>query len=75
MAEWIKQVFYSDGCEITLEVDHIQVLGQGGPPGFTYLPARLEPHTKESSHRLAMMLRKAARRMEEIGKGLPNGSE
>lgn len=33
----------------------------------------LMPMSAEDAHSWAMMLRRAARRLEEIGKGLPNG--
>lgn len=73
MAEWIKQVFHVNGCEISLEPDMVRVKGnQGLDP---YGGACLNPTHKEAAHELAMVLRKAARRLEEIGKGLSNGRE
>jgi len=81
MAEWIDQIFEISldfgprekrqreavrigllQYAITLEV------GASIPEETTWIP--LEPETQEEARQLAMIFRKAARRFEEIGKGL-----
>lgn len=68
---WVEQVFTH--CEKRFHLLNNAVFMQdkadGDPQGSPGL--WLEPSTQSEAHGWAMMLRKSARRLEEIGKGLP----
>ena len=62
---WLTQKFEGHGVSVVLESHRVQVV----------VPAQrvdlmLAPRSQDEAHHLAMMLRRAARRLEEIGKGL-----
>ena len=62
---WVKQKFEVGTLSISLEGARV-VLGNRGCDLAVW-----EPETHEDAHGMAMMLRRGARRLEEIGKGLP----
>ena len=57
---WIEQEFSHKGFQVKLQTDVVW-LGEW---------VHLAPQTQDEAHAWAMMLRKSARRLEEIGKGL-----
>lgn len=59
---WIEQEFHHAGLKLSLQSDKVQM------NDYTVI---LEPANQDEAHAWAMMLRKAARRLEEIGKVLP----
>lgn len=59
---WVTQQFKHGSLEVTLEADGVQ---------FNEFLLWLRPKKQEDAHNWAMMLRRAARRLEEVGKGLP----
>ena len=61
---WVTQKFGEDAFEVVLEEKRVRILVWG--EGLT-----LAPTLRETAHDQALMLRRAARRLEEIGKGLP----
>ena len=64
---WVKQTFDLSDMEVTLENKRV-LLGNLGCDLAVW-----EPKTSQQAHSMALVLRRAARRLEEIGKGLPNG--
>lgn len=64
---WVTQAFSIKGTLVRLEEDGvmIEVVDCTGEERVY-----LAPRTREEAHGLALMLRRAARRLEEIGKGL-----
>lgn len=62
---WVTQKFELDGMTVRLEKEKVLLGNQGCEI------AVWEPKTSESAHGMALMLRRAARRLEEIGTGLP----
>lgn len=69
MARWIDQTLHvSDNAEIVLLPDKviIQIANNLGWDGG----ATFEPKTREDANAMAIALRLAAKRLEEIGKGL-----
>lgn len=58
---WVKQEFSAHGLNVLLEDDGVSV---------NEFAIWLQPRSRDEAHDWAMMLRKAARRLEEIGKGL-----
>ena len=61
---WVTQTFTLDHLEVALKGDRVQFRL------WDELKLDLYPQTSDSAHKWAMILRKAARRLEEIGKGL-----
>ena len=61
---WVTQQFGEDDFKVVLEEKQVRILVWG--EGLT-----LAPPMRDVAHNQAMMLRRAARRLEEIGKGLP----
>lgn len=61
---WVTQRFTLGTLDARLESGCV-VIGNLG-----YDLARWEPKTKEEAHGMALILRRAARRLEEIGKEL-----
>jgi len=57
---WIEQDFSHKGFQVTLQTDGV----------WFDLWVHLAPKTQDEAHAWAMMLRKSARRLEEIGRGL-----
>ena len=57
---WVEQEFSHKGFQVTLQDDGV----------WFDQWIHLLPKAQEEAHAWAMMLRKAARRLEEIGKGL-----
>lgn len=68
--EWIFQTLESQCFRVHLGPNTVQVdaVGPGSPLAASVL---LIPETRAEANKLSMMLRKASRRIEEIGKGLP----
>ena len=70
MALWIPQTLDLPRTPAggTLKLDHHQVVfdQEGEPHGFLVF----QPETSHDAHVLALAFRKAARRLEEIGRGL-----
>lgn len=64
---WVTQKFEAYDLEVDLEEDMVSFRIYGD----RWLCVR--PGSQSASHAWAMMLRRAARRLEEIGKGLPDG--
>ena len=64
---WVTQSFISDDgkFELILYSDRVFL-----DPGDGQESVMFHPSTKDEAHTLAMLLRRAARRLEEIGKGL-----
>jgi hypothetical protein len=60
---WVVQKFAVDNLEVSL--GDKMVTFQGGGYNLVFYP-----RDQQSSHAYALMLRRAARRLEEIGKGL-----
>jgi len=72
--EWIPNFVFntleSGGVKITLAEKSVTVRTEWqGSDNWI----ELFPLTQKEAHNLALMFRKAARRFEEMGKGLPNG--
>lgn len=67
---WVTQIFGQSDKAVSLYEDSVLVEGgsQTGPEGVWF-----EPENRGDAHAWALMLRRAARRLEEIGKGLPDG--
>ena len=61
---WATQTIESGGFIVRLEQNKVVL---NGDMGYQTI---FEPEATEEAHTWAMMLRKAARRLEEIGKGL-----
>lgn len=67
---WVTQTFEIDLFKVSLQEDRVvlEMEHPTGPIKFILLP-----DTKGLAHGTALLLRRAARRLEEIGKELPNG--
>lgn len=68
MAQWIRQTLHiNDDAEIVLGEIGVWIgnADDGHPE-----PARFNPETREDAESMAIALRLAAKRLEEIGKGL-----
>ena len=61
---WVVQTFDAHEFEVQLEHAHVEFEFPGG------FRVTLEPGKQVEAHDWAMMLRRAARRLEEIGQGL-----
>lgn len=69
MAQWINQTLHvSETAEIVLADDHvrIQIADNQGWNGY----ATFRPLDQDEAARMSIALRMAAKRVEEIGKGL-----
>ncbi len=64
---WVRQRFEMDGVRVTLDEHDVEIKIQDGPIPVAIV---LEPDTQQEAHGYAMLLRRAARRLEEIGRGL-----
>lgn len=62
---WVTQTFELEGLIVSLGQDKVIIANNG-----MYESLELRPLNQEGAHKLAMIFRKAARRFEEIGKGL-----
>lgn len=68
MASWIEQTFHYGPLTLELKTDTVTLTAsvQGHPPSII----SIKPSKQQEAHDMALLLRKAARRFEEIGKGL-----
>lgn len=70
MARWIPQTLHvSEKAEIILGQDGVWI-GLGGNEDQLETSAVFEPQDREEANSMAIALRLAAKRLEEIGKGL-----
>lgn len=60
---WVTQRFTSGSVEVSLEEAWVRIYRRGS----TFV---MYPTTRDEAHDWALMLRRAARRLEEIGKSL-----
>lgn len=68
---WVTQEFRHDALSVSLGGDKVDIMLSGGAPGAPDTDwIVLAPKRQVDAHSWAMMLRRAARRLEEIGKGL-----
>ena len=73
MARWISQTLHvSDTAEILLGQEGIWIghPDRDDPDGPAPEPATFDPKDREEANSMAIALRLAAKRLEEIGKGL-----
>ena len=71
---WVKQTFSGDGIIASLGHERVVISTEPGVNGVWIDPDQiltLEPCSMEQAHALALIFRRVARRLEEIGKGLP----
>jgi len=62
---WVKQIFEAHGLKVTLWEGSVSLDAANG------FGVQLSPPSRSQAHDQALMLRRAARRLEEIGEGLP----
>lgn len=62
---WVTQKFEYAGLEFILEAKRVIIQDEDHKGGLI-----LEPTDQDSAHSQAMLLRRAARRLEEIGKAM-----
>lgn len=73
---WVTQDFEHGCFHVLLRDDEVLLYEDGGEDvdgdqeRYPITSIRLFPFSSDDAHNWAMMLRKAARRLEEIGKGL-----
>jgi hypothetical protein len=70
---WVTQTFMSNGVTASLGESKVILGVSSGAKGLWFdkdMILHIEPASKEESHNLALIFRRIARRLEEIGKGL-----
>lgn len=67
--EWIPQTFAGDHHDFFLGPEHVEITADALAQ-FGHGSIKLAPHTRKEANTLAILLKKASRRLEEIGKGL-----
>lgn len=69
MALWINQTLHiGDNISIDISQDHVYIAGYQDEDGP--YPAMLKPVSRHEANAMSIALRMAAKRLEEIGKGL-----
>ena len=66
---WVKQTIESQTLSVDLLAGSVCLRGET-LPGILPGALTIEPRTRQEAHDTALVLRRAARRLEEIGKGL-----
>lgn len=71
MARWIDQTLKLDASvQIDLTSDYVWI-GSPEDPDVLPGPAMFHPASREEANRMSIALKMAAKRLEDIGKGLP----
>lgn len=67
---WVLQTFSSSKLKVTLDERWIVLQAEAASSNRGLATILIDPQTRNEAHDLALILRKTARRLEEIGKGL-----
>lgn len=72
MPRWIEQrLRINDHAQIDLMEDQVWVGSADDPEETSGCEAQFKPDTRDDANRMSIALKMAAKRLEDIGKGLP----